>query len=302
MSGAGFDDIDVSAWQIEHVEALGRKRKMWLLDPDDDAWLFKQTTENSHSDGTRYWKGDDWAEVVVSAVAGKMGIPAATYRLAHLDELGSSLPGVISRKMVNDDESLIEGNILLEEVGVRAASVRDRTGYTLQNVQRSLEEVAPPVGDSGMTSWDWFVGFVVLDALVGNTDRHQQNWAVIQDSTRRLAPTFDHASSLGFLLDDQTRVDRLRTEDTGFSVGTYAAKASSKFEGNPSTLAIAESALEMVEPTVRDHWIAHVEGIQSLDRILAEVPASRISPAAISFAAAVFQANRTQLCDTRGLL
>ncbi|WP_420451412.1 HipA domain-containing protein [Ilumatobacter sp.] len=298
MSNAGFPDVDIGAWQIEHVEALGRKRKMWLLDPDGDAWLFKQTTENRHSDGTRYWKGDDWAEVVVSAVASEMGIPTPTYRLAHLNESGSSSRGVISRKMVNDDESLIEGNILLEEVGVRAAGVRDRTGYTLQNVRRSLQEVAPPVGNSRMTSWDWFVGFVVLDALVGNTDRHQQNWAVIQASTRRLAPTFDHASSLGFLLDDQTRLDRLRTEDAGFSVGTYAAKASSKFDGNPSTLAIAESALEMVGPTVRDHWIGHVEAVQSLDPILAEVPPSRISPAAASFAAAVFRANRTQLCDT----
>jgi len=298
VSGPGFDDIDVSTWRVEHVEALGRKRKMWLLDPGGDAWLYKQTTENRHSDGTRYWKGDDWAEVVVSAVASEMGIPAATYRLAHLDESCSSLPGVISLKMVNDEESLIEGNILLDEVGVRASSVRDRTGYTLQNVQRSLEEVAPPVAESGMTSWDWFVGFVVLDALVGNTDRHQQNWAVIQDSTRRLAPTFDHASSLGFLLDDQTRLDRLRTEDAGFSVGTYAAKASSKFEGNPSTLAIAKSAMEMVEPTVRDYWIGQVEAVPSLDPILAEVPASRISPAAASFASGVFQANRTQLYDT----
>ena len=298
MSDAGFDDIDVSAWQVEHVEALGRKRKMWLRDSDGDEWLYKQTTENRDSDGTRYWKGDDWAEVVVSAVAGEMGIPAATYRLAHIAESGSSSPGVISRKMVNDEESLIEGNILLEEVGVRAASVRDRTGYTLQNVQRSLEEVAPPVEDSGMTSWDWFVGFVVLDALVGNTDRHQQNWAVIQDSTRRLAPTFDHASSLGFLLDDQTRLDRLRTEDAGFSVGTYAAKASSKFEGSPSTLAIAKSALEMVHPTVHDHWIGQVEAVPSLEPILAEVPAYRISTAAASFASAVFRANRTQLCDT----
>ena len=297
MSGAAFEDIDVSSWRVEHVEALGRKRKMWLLDPGGDAWLYKQTTENRHSDGSRYWKGDDWAEVVVSAVAGEMGIPAAVYRLAHLDESGTSSPGVISQKMVNDDESLIEGNILLEEAGVRAASVRDRTGYTLQNVQRSLEDVAPPVGDSGMTSWDWFVGFVVLDALVGNTDRHQQNWAVIQDSSRRLAPTFDHASSLGFLLDDQTRLDRLRTEDDGFSVETYAAKASSKFDGSPSTLMLAKTALAMVAPTVREHWIRRVEAIGTLDPILADLPASRISSPATLFAAAVFQANRTQLCD-----
>jgi hypothetical protein len=298
VSKAEFEDIDVSTWRVEHVEALGRKRKMWLLDPDGDAWLYKQTTENRNSDGTRYWKGDDWAEVVVSAVAGDLGIPAAVYRLAHFDESGISSPGVISRKMVSEDESLIEGNILLEEVGVRAASVRDRAGYTLHNVQRSLKDVAPPVSDSTLTAWDWFVGFLVLDALVGNTDRHQQNWAVIQGSSRRLAPTFDHASSLGFLLDDATRISRLTSDDAGYSVETFAARATSKFEGNPSTLTVAKSALDMVAPSIREHWIDRASSIQTLDHVLADLPASRISSPAASFAAAVFRANRTQLCET----
>jgi hypothetical protein len=293
-----FVDVDVSSWRVDHVEALGRKRKMWLLDPDGTAWLFKQTTENVHSDGTSYRKGDDWAEVVVSAVANEMGIPAATYELAHLDEGSTSWPGVISRRMVNDDESLIEGNILLEEAGVRADSTRDRTGYTLDNVQRSFEGVLSPVRNDAMTSWDWFVGYLVLDALVGNTDRHQQNWAVIQGSSRRLAPTFDHASSLGFLLDDQTRRDRLDTRDEGFGAAAFAARATSKFEGTPSTMSIADAALDMVDPAIRDRWIGAVASIESLDRILPRVPLSRMSATAASFAEVVFQSNRTTLCDT----
>lgn len=46
-------------------------------------------------------------------------------------------------------------------------------------------------------------GFVMLDALILNTDRHHENWALIRTITvdgqvvHRIAPTFDHASSLG---------------------------------------------------------------------------------------------------------
>jgi hypothetical protein len=47
-----------------------------------------------------------------------------------------------------------------------------------------------------------FAEYVVLDAIIGNTDRHHENWGVLRRhlGTRwvsRLAPTFDHASSLG---------------------------------------------------------------------------------------------------------
>ena len=64
------------------------------------------------------------------------------------------------------------------------------------------------------------VGYVVFDALVGNTDRHHQNWGVLIERhvvpgekprfTLQLAPTFDHASSLGRELTDERRSQYLR--------------------------------------------------------------------------------------------
>jgi hypothetical protein len=46
-------------------------------------------------------------------------------------------------------------------------------------------------------------GFVTLDALILNTDRHHENWGLIRTVSpegkvkHRVAPSFDHASSLG---------------------------------------------------------------------------------------------------------
>ena len=66
--------------------------------------------------------------------------------------------------------------------------------------------------------------FVVLDAVIGNTDRHHQNWGLLREYVgkdswiRRVAPSFDHASSLGRELQDERRKMLLKED----RVGSYA--------------------------------------------------------------------------------
>jgi len=98
-----------------------------------------------------------------------------------------------------------------------------RPGHTLQNIQAVLEGVGAPPGFEGpesLTAFDVFCGYLVLDALIANRDRHEENWAVLTPQLYpgqpRLSPSFDHASSLGYnLLDSKRQVlvaqpDRLR--------------------------------------------------------------------------------------------
>jgi len=62
-------------------------------------------------------------------------------------------------------------------------------------------------------------GYLVFDALIGNTDRHHENWAILlraPNSILEVAPSFDHASSLGRELQDSKRLNFLqnhRVED-----------------------------------------------------------------------------------------
>jgi hypothetical protein len=81
-------------------------------------------------------------------------------------------------------------------------------------------------------------------------------------------------------------------------VAAYAERAMSKFEGTPSTMAVAKEALKMVDPAVRDEWMRRVASVESLEPFLSMVPSNRMSEASASFAEAVFQCNRPQLCDT----
>src|SRR5690606_14933665 len=73
-------------------------------------------------------------------------------------------------------------------------------------------------------------GYLVLDAVIGNTDRHHENWGILRKKTGTgyvgyLAPSFDHASSLGRELHDEfSKKNRYRIlEELG--IESYAKKA-----------------------------------------------------------------------------
>lgn len=290
-----FVELDVTDWWAGPIEQLGTKPKHWREAPDGALWLFKQVTWNRRADGSSYPKGDDWSERVAGAIARELTLPAADVELAVMRHGDQGILGVISRKVLDDSESLIHGNELLAEVGVIGRSAKDRTGYTLSAVQEALSHVDPPVDGDVLSAWDWWVGYLVLDAVVGNTDRHQENWAVIGDGTRRLAPSFDHASSLGFLLDDADRLARLSTRDTNRTVEAFARNARSKLEGQAHLCDVAASALAMCSEAARQRWVRRVEGLSSIDHILAMVPAHRASEPARTFAADLFRLNRSRL-------
>lgn len=81
-----------------------------------------------------------------------------------------------------------------------------------------------------------------MSILVANTDRHHENWALLltDDRSPQLAPSFDHASSLGFQLSDDERQDRLDTTDSGRTVEAFARRGRSRhFAGSPSLVGLA---------------------------------------------------------------
>lgn len=72
-------------------------------------------------------------------------------------------------------------------------------------------------GDSSAA--EQFAGYLCLDVLVGNQDRHHENWGAIRKQKGiALAPTFDHSASLARNLKEQEKQDRLNTTDVGYSV------------------------------------------------------------------------------------
>ncbi|MCP3877509.1 MAG: hypothetical protein GY701_03830 [Sulfitobacter sp.] len=176
-------------WQRAHEETLGTKPKRWLQDPrSQQFWLMKDRTFNHRSDGSNYAKGDDWAERVACAVAQHLGLPAAQVELATGGPGTGSPLGVISRTVLDGDESLVHSNELLAEIGAAGISPHDRTGYTLEAVQQVLEPIDPPAGCHEVSAWEVFAGYLDVGAANRNAVRDRINL--------RVSPPLDRTNSL----------------------------------------------------------------------------------------------------------
>jgi hypothetical protein len=155
-----------------------------------------------------------------------------------------------------------------------------------------------------------FSGYLLFDAWIGNTDRHHENWAVIvtlspsepDKYSAHLAPTYDHASSLGRNEPDNRRRARLETRDEGFSVRTYVERCRSAFyvsetDKQPMGTLEAFQAVASTCPVEARAWLERLKQIESsaLAALLARVPEDRISMDARDFANAMLKIAQNKL-------
>lgn len=305
--GAGVsagESLDVTAWTVEQPEAGGGGQNRWLRDPEDRRWLYKATRINRHNGQPQ---GEDWAEKAVEGLASLIGVPTAHVEVAHVVRSDGVELGVISRDLAVDMD-LQGGFMLLADVpgyrfrDERGRPPRDHVGHTVANVRRALQEqrVRPPVGfaPGSFTAFDVFAGFLLLDAWVGNQDRHEENWAVLRspDAELSLAPSFDHGASLGFLLSEEQRA--LKTSD-GDAMRTFAQGGkATKFEGRRLELVeVAADALRQAGPEAQSYWYGQLERVdtETCATVLASVP--RLSEGSRNFCLQLLDINRRRLLD-----
>lgn len=294
-----FPIVDADDWTLWDYEPTGDDRKEWLRAPDGRLWLFKPRTEKPDR-----VQGEDWCEKVAAEVADILGVPHARVTLAARNESRGSL----SLDVKPDQWSLQAGAVLLPTVCPNfVAKSPSRLGHNLSNISAVLRDLQPPPGEglpSGWSAFDVFVGYLVLDAVIANQDRHEENWAVVlPPSTSRsagaLAPSFDHGSSLGFGLTDPYRRHRL----DGDGVEHWAARGlAARYEllphaPRPTLVKLAALALSRVDRAVRDHWLSQVAAldVDRVETIMAEVP--ELSEDSRTFTVKIVEINRRRVLD-----
>ena len=155
------------------------------------------------------------------------------------------------------------------------------------------------------TAVDVFVGYLLLDAWIGNGDRHHENWGLISKKmipaateTIYLAPTYDHASSLGRELSDESKQKR--------SVEAYANKCSSafyrSFEDTKSLKTFdVFTHVARIYPKAANIWLERLNSITSANilEIFTRIPSKRISPIAIDFAQKILEYNQRRLLNLK---
>ncbi len=309
-----WDRIDVSDWQTAQTAYIGTNRQAWLVHPETGAfWLYKSI----HVPSNEVPQGEDWAEVIATQVALLLGVPCAETRLC----VRSGVRGSLSLSVIPDGFGLNDGGVVLETAEVpgyfRHTAERKacdparpgvrRPGHTLVNIQHVLQDVTPPEGfqgPDGCVGFDVFAGFMILDALVANQDRHEENWAVlgalVKDVPDRLAPSFDHGGSLGYNLTDDKRCLLL---DSDAALAAWAAKATAqRFEHVRPAKSLVEHAVEAAElaaPRAIRWWGCQLEmlDLTPLHDVLRGGQVPGMSEVAATFVSRLLECNLGRLRD-----
>lgn len=282
-------------------EQMGTKSKFWFNDANGSRVLFKVGRPGT---------GENWAEKVCCEICGLLDLPHAQYDLA----IWKGQSGVISPMFLSENDRLVLGNELLAGVDkydaerkykVREHTVRLVLAVTdIPNLRMPLGCNVPEVFTSPS---DYFVGYLMLDALVSNQDRHHENWGLVigQGRDLYLAPTFDHAASLGRNESDKFREECLTTKDKGRTVEAYVQRARSalyKTSKSQRPLTTLEAFIEAARFRVDavQYWLEVLNNLSfaDIENILALIPASEMSDQAKAFSLKMMQINAIRLLNS----
>lgn len=140
----------------------------------------------------------------------------------------NSRMGSLSFRINREDENLIEGIRLISQLypcfdeQTLYDSERDEY-YSLEMILNSLKNY---------NFQRDFLKIPVFDFLIGNTDRHQSNWAILQkDKSVKLCPLYDNGSSLCCYI-QESKIDSYLGNDKNRFLSLVNSKSTSRIRIN----------------------------------------------------------------------
>lgn len=296
-----FQVLNATGWENAGTENEGATEHPWLRHPvSGDLYLWKPAR------GRRRERREHWAEKIASELARHLGVPCAQVELAEQE----ADVGCLSRDLQGHGHELHSGAVLLGAIDP-GFDPRERRheAYTVDNISAVLAGVEAPRGDpgppvpDGFGAFDVFAGYLLLDALLLNRDRHAGNWSILRrkdgSEPDRLCPLYDNASSLALSMSDSSRSKRLASK----GVEAYArredhARAFARLDGpEPRLLEVARLALLRCSASARDYWTGQIIGVKPADlsAILDAVP--EMSEPLRTFTVELVEVNRKRIAD-----
>ncbi|HEU4727114.1 MAG TPA: HipA domain-containing protein [Kofleriaceae bacterium] len=261
--------VDVADWTHYASEPRGARRpKIWLRDPEGGIWLRKQPPPPDPGRPHTARRSEPAVEIFALDLARRAGIEVATARPA----IWSGERGIISLRFHENDEQHHPGAELLglpseSGSGPEAKRRRDeaRASATIERVRDKLVELEQAYEAQLLKP---FARMMVVDAWLGNGDRHSGNWALITGPRgARLAPMYDPTACLGVELTDG-RPELLAPTDE--LIARYCERCPSGFGGG----ADGRTGIPMREVLARMKlWPEWPVSVSELRPILAQLSA-----------------------------
>lgn len=299
-----FQIYDISGKSPAKEEQAGTNYKFWFYN-EGIPHLFITGRKNT---------GDDWSEKIACGLCGLLGILHAHYELGIYK---GGKHGVISKTFVPTRGRLCLGSELLTIKGYQPNLFYGAKGHTLNRVARIL--MNPAIGapldcvklPGVETAFDFFVGYLMLDAWIANQGRHHDNWGILvrYPTDLHLAPSYDHASCLGSGETNENRDEMLRTLDKARSIERYVKRARSSFyespkESKPMLTLDAFKNAAMKSPKAGLAWLGKLDQVSfdNVQSMFDKIPRMIITEYEIEFATRLLEINRQRLYELVGEL
>ena len=215
--------VDVSQWQeAQEYTTGGTREKCWLINSKTyTLYFFKVSIKKGDKD----YPTEFWMEIIASKIGAMLGLNILDYNIAkRMDKVGC-----ISKHMVAENEgyALVELMYILAGFSDNYNPETDKDKFTVDFVYNALQAI-------GLEKYiKEFIDVLVFDCIIGNQDRHQENWGLIspQEAKKhipketnhtgniklywvgsKVAPVYDSGSSLGREKDEIT-IGQMLTDD-----------------------------------------------------------------------------------------
>lgn len=237
-----YSIVDISSWKHENINVSGSKEKRWYRSlVNNQLALFKlpvsMTSESNH--GQEETTGEVWSEKICSEIGNFMGFPTHGVDIGALlidDEaveyygligknvqIGDRVFGALCWSFIDETkDSLVEGADMImdfDETYDRDILQGKNEIYNFDLLYRLFYE---------NEILDNLFQMILFDTLIGNTDRHQDNFGVIRNEEtgeQKFAPFYDNSSSLGREMNER-RINLMLRDENMFNSYIYGNKSS----------------------------------------------------------------------------
>lgn len=164
---------EISSWEEHRYFNTGGTRDKSVYENPEDAKLyyFKTSLKKEAKDYTYEF----WSEIVASEIGTYLGFNVLHYDVGLCD----SKLGCLSKSMIDPKSSqLFEGYRWLSLYSPDY-NIEDKEAYTFQLIEQTLL--------SKFSKTDFInklISTIIFDSIIGNEDRHQENWGIIFSERR----------------------------------------------------------------------------------------------------------------------